>query len=76
MRINFTSLGEARDVQRHRLRFDTEEDFKKALLLNKKKGFLLFRNGESRLLGRVVVVSPDKLIIEVDAAAQETEDQP
>ena len=77
MRINFTSLGEARDVQRHRLLFDTEDDFKKAVLLNKKKGFLVLRNGgEDRLIGQIVLISPDKLIIEVDAAVQGTEDRP
>ncbi|MBF2735997.1 MAG: hypothetical protein ISN26_08060 [Betaproteobacteria bacterium AqS2] len=76
MAISFASLGDPRNLQRHRIRFDTEADFKKALRINEEQGFVLFRNGGGNLIGQIVLVSPDKLIVEIDAAAQETRDQP
>lgn len=76
MSISFIPEGEGRNVQRHRLRFRTKDDFNKTILMNKKKGCIVFRNGKNhRLVGQIVLVFPEEFAVEVDAAAQEAEAQ-
>ncbi|MBF2735998.1 MAG: hypothetical protein ISN26_08065 [Betaproteobacteria bacterium AqS2] len=76
MSISFIPEGEARNVQRHRLRFKTKDDFNKAILMNKQKGYIVFHSGENRrLVGQIVLVFPEDFAVEVDAAADEAKDQ-
>ncbi|MBF2735947.1 MAG: hypothetical protein ISN26_07795 [Betaproteobacteria bacterium AqS2] len=67
--IDFTQIGEARTLARHRLRFNSPDDFEEILRRSKKDGFIYFSGkGQKNLVGRIVRVADEHLVIEVDAA--------
>lgn len=61
---------ESEAVRRYYLKFDSEEEFDKALTICKEKGSLRFTNGDpdKTLVGRLVRASRERRYIEVDAA--------
>lgn len=68
MKSRFAIIGDARSVERHVLRFETQEGLDEAVRENREAGFLRFRNDGVRLVGRIVRIAPSEIAIEVDAA--------
>lgn len=67
--IDFTPIGEARPLARHRLRFNTPADFQEVLRRSRGGGWIYFSSkGKNNLVGRIIRVADEMLTIEVDAA--------
>ncbi|MBF2735721.1 MAG: hypothetical protein ISN26_06590 [Betaproteobacteria bacterium AqS2] len=67
--MDFKAAHSETPVKRYRLTFNSEADYREAVALCAKKGFIAFYNGsETRLIGHPVRTIEEYRIIEVDAA--------